>query len=92
MDTMTLCELLFAATMLHLTGGAPAQARDEFPDVPRTHWAYEAVTDLKAKGILVGYPAEPVRSAQGGVKKKNGSSVTPPKKTLPSHRKKPAGS
>lgn len=27
-----------------------------FPDVPRTHWAVQAVTELKKAGILVGYP------------------------------------
>lgn len=29
-----------------------------FPDVPKTHWAYEAVTELKRMGILIGYPPE----------------------------------
>jgi len=28
-----------------------------FPDVPKTHWAYNAVAELKRKGVLVGYPA-----------------------------------
>jgi hypothetical protein len=28
-----------------------------FPDVPKHHWAYQAVTDLKQKGILLGYPS-----------------------------------
>ncbi|MEN3014511.1 MAG: S-layer homology domain-containing protein, partial [bacterium] len=27
-----------------------------FPDVPDTHWASSAVQQLKAKGILEGYP------------------------------------
>jgi len=27
-----------------------------FTDVPRDHWAYDAVLELKSKGILVGYP------------------------------------
>ncbi len=39
-------------------GAAQGQATEPFPDVPKTHWAYEAVTDLKAKGILIGYPPE----------------------------------
>ncbi|HLJ57418.1 MAG TPA: S-layer homology domain-containing protein [Chthonomonadaceae bacterium] len=40
--------------------GVPAQRADAgFPDVPKSHWAYAAVTELKAKGILLGYPPEP---------------------------------
>ncbi len=31
---------------------------DSFADVPRSHWAYIAVADLKEKGILVGYPSK----------------------------------
>lgn len=34
----------------------------DFPDVPKTHWAYEAVTDLHQRGILLGYPAEPTHA------------------------------
>lgn len=29
---------------------------DRFVDVPKDHWAYQAVENLRAKGILVGYP------------------------------------
>ena len=29
---------------------------DRFVDVPLDHWAYQAVENLRAKGILVGYP------------------------------------
>ena len=41
--------------------GAVAQAQnptppDHFVDVPKDHWAYEAVESLRSKGILVGYP------------------------------------
>ena len=28
----------------------------EYPDVPKTHWAYDFVKDLSDKGFLVGYP------------------------------------
>jgi hypothetical protein len=31
-------------------------APDAFKDVPKEHWAYEAVENLRAKGILIGYP------------------------------------
>lgn len=27
-----------------------------FPDVPQSHWAYEAVNTLKDAGLLKGYP------------------------------------
>lgn len=33
-----------------------AQNTEGFKDVPPDHWAYQAVTDLKQRGILVGYP------------------------------------
>jgi hypothetical protein len=29
---------------------------ENFPDVPKNHWAYQAVLELKQKGILIGYP------------------------------------
>jgi ankyrin repeat protein len=32
---------------------------DGFSDVPKDHWAYQAVTELKQKGILKGYPVDP---------------------------------
>ncbi len=35
----------------------PAQEEAGFPDVPKNHRAYQAVTDLKQRGILIGYPA-----------------------------------
>jgi ankyrin repeat protein len=38
-----------------------AQETKGFPDVPQTHWAYQAVLELKQKGILLGYPAVSAR-------------------------------
>lgn len=37
---------------------APAQAQDkaEYPDVPRGHWAYEAINKLSQAGIIEGLP------------------------------------
>ena len=29
-----------------------------FPDVPRNHWAFDAVEQLRQRGILRGYPPE----------------------------------
>lgn len=35
---------------------APAFAANPFSDVPMNHWAYDAVEQMAAKGILEGYP------------------------------------
>jgi len=52
------------AVSLMVSGGvAKRQAAVGFPDVPKSHWAYEAVTDLKARGILVGYPPSSPKSS-----------------------------
>lgn len=34
----------------------PVLAQENFPDVPDNHWAYEALKNMKADGLLVGYP------------------------------------
>ncbi len=34
----------------------PVFAQENFPDVPDNHWAYEALKNMKADGLLVGYP------------------------------------
>lgn len=39
--------------------GSCADQNGGFSDVPRDHWAYLAVTELKQKGILKGDPVEP---------------------------------
>jgi len=33
-----------------------AAQSDNFPDTPKNHWAYEAISDLKSGGALAGYP------------------------------------
>ena len=45
-------------SVLAISMTAPSQAQDAklFQDVPQSHWAYEAVTDLQSRGILLGYP------------------------------------
>ncbi len=53
--------LPYLGTSLALLAAAwamPAKAQDQnpFKDVPTDHWAYQAVTDLQQKGIIVGYP------------------------------------
>lgn len=47
---------------------AAQEQRTYFPDVPREHWAFDAVQELAGKGILKGYPPgtflpEPLRTA-----------------------------
>ena len=39
-----------------VAAAAPAFAANPFSDVPMNHWAYDAVEQLSAKGILEGYP------------------------------------
>ena len=45
-------------SVLAISMTSPSQAQDAklFQDVPQSHWAYEAVTELQNKGILLGYP------------------------------------
>jgi hypothetical protein len=51
--------LLFAGAALALGLARPARAQGRFKDVPPNHWAYNAVNELAALGILRGYPAAP---------------------------------
>jgi hypothetical protein len=44
-----------ALATLAMTWSVQAKAQT-FSDVPADHWAYQAVTDLQAKKILIGYP------------------------------------
>lgn len=34
----------------------PAMAQQPFEDVPRDHWAYQAVQTLQERGVVIGYP------------------------------------
>jgi hypothetical protein len=43
---------------------AAGAADRPFSDVPRDHWAYEAVEELRKLGILRGYPPAPARPSQ----------------------------
>jgi len=45
-------------SVLAISLAAPSHAQDTklFQDVPQSHWAYESVSDLQTKGILLGYP------------------------------------
>lgn len=48
--------LLAHFTVAALLFPAVAQGQENFPDVAANHWAYAAVSRMKAEGILVGYP------------------------------------
>ena len=45
-------------SVLAISLAAPSHAQDSklFMDVPQSHWAYEAVSSLQTKQILLGYP------------------------------------
>ena len=43
---------------------APAFAANPFMDVPAGHWAYDAVAQLAAKGVVSGYPDGAFKGAQ----------------------------
>lgn len=48
---------LTLAVLLAWAAVVPASAADQpFPDVPRDHWAYEAVEALRQAGLIEGYP------------------------------------
>jgi hypothetical protein len=45
--------------VLAMAWSTPAVAQqDPFKDLDKNHWAYQAVIDLQAKGILLGYPGD----------------------------------
>ena len=59
-----ICILSFTLCLAPLAAGAlpgephdPAPVRTTpFPDVPREHWAFDAVEQLRQRGIVRGYP------------------------------------
>ena len=44
------------AAVAALTAGVSAYAANPFSDVSMDHWAYQAVADLSAQGVVEGYP------------------------------------
>ncbi len=55
---------LALSTLLGVMLVVPALAQDQFPDVvPDSHWAYDAVANLKGK-VLIGYPDGKFRGAR----------------------------
>lgn len=57
MKIVTWCSVCLSIASFACPPALRAQQTEGFPDVPKDHWAYQAVTDLKRRGILVGYPA-----------------------------------
>lgn len=53
---MSMKKMLAVAAAAALTAAVPALAANPFSDVPVDHWAYGAVDQLAAKGVLDGYP------------------------------------
>ncbi|MBR4748064.1 MAG: S-layer homology domain-containing protein [Abditibacteriota bacterium] len=47
---------LFMVLAIAFALAAPMLAQTTFSDVPRDHWAYDAVSELEAAGLIVGYP------------------------------------
>ena len=48
--------LILVLSTLLLCGLAMPALANAFPDVPEHHWAYKAVEELYASGLIVGYP------------------------------------
>jgi hypothetical protein len=69
------------ATMTVAAPPAPAAeppTRAPFVDVPRDHWAYEAVEELRQRGILLGYPPAPERPAMSPARARRQARPAPP--------------
>ena len=49
-------KILALATVAALTAGVSAYAANPFSDVTADDWAYQAVSDLSAQGVVEGYP------------------------------------
>ena len=54
---LSLCLAPVAASAQSSAAPDPAPVRDTpLPDVPRDHWAFDAVEQLRQRGIVRGYP------------------------------------
>ena len=49
-------KILALAAVAALTAGVSAYAANPFSDVTADDWAYQAVSDLSAQGVVEGYP------------------------------------
>ncbi|HEY3281992.1 MAG TPA: S-layer homology domain-containing protein [Armatimonadota bacterium] len=48
--------LFLCGAALFLAVSLPAKAQQPFEDVPKDHWAYQAVQTLQERGVVIGYP------------------------------------
>lgn len=81
------CTVLAAMLSIFALGPAQAQgsaAEDKpyFPDVPKEHWAYNAVQRLVQVGIIEGYPSGAEQTAQRPIALPQAAIVTPVIKSL----------
>ncbi len=56
--------LALVAVFALVAFAAPAFAANPFVDVPMNHWAYDAISQLAAKGVIQGYPDGTYRGNQ----------------------------
>ena len=47
---------VFLVLMALIVFVIPVFSQDVFSDVPRDHWAYNAISDLESMGFMIGYP------------------------------------
>ena len=55
-EITTMKKILALAAVAALTAGVSAYAANPFSDVTADDWAYQAVSDLSAQGVVEGYP------------------------------------
>ena len=55
-EITTMKKILALAAVVALTAGVSAYAANPFSDVTADDWAYQAVSDLSAQGVVEGYP------------------------------------
>jgi hypothetical protein len=74
----SLCASLGMPSLSASAQQAEPPTRGPFVDVPRNHWAYEAVEELRQRGILLGYSPTPERPATAPAPKRRQAQPTPP--------------
>ena len=55
---------------------APFAFAEDFKDLPKDHWAYQAVKKMEARGVMIGYPDKTYRGPQKATRFELGSAVT----------------
>lgn len=67
---------LLAAFAVLVFAGSALAASNPFSDVPQTHWAYDAVASLAARGVIVGYPDGLLKGARPATRYELAASVS----------------